>query len=126
MTTAYWCVLLAALLPYAGTLTAKVGGRMPIPANRTPRQWLETLEGWRKRAHWSQLNSFEAFPPFAAAVIIATQLQAPQARLDALALAFIGFRVAYFACYLADWATARSLVWTGGMACVVWIFMLGA
>ena len=26
MTTAYWCVLVAALLPYVATLTAKIGG----------------------------------------------------------------------------------------------------
>jgi uncharacterized MAPEG superfamily protein len=126
MTTAYWCVLIAAALPFLGTLTAKVGGRMPIPANNAPREWLDKLGGWQKRAHWYQLNSFEAFPAFAAAVIIASLLQAPQARLDALALAFIGLRLAYFACYLADWATLRSLVWTGGAACVVWIFLLGA
>ena len=126
MTTAYWCVLIAAALPYLGTLTAKVGGRMPIPANSTPREWLEKLSGWQKRGHWFQLNSFEAFPPFAAAVIIATLLQAPQAKIDQLAIAFIGLRLAYYVCYLADWATLRSLVWTAGVACVVWLFVLGA
>ena len=126
MTTAYWCVFIAALLPYLGTATAKAGGRMPIPANHEPREWLETLSGWKKRAHWYQLNSFEAFPAFAAAVIIASLLQAPQTRIDQLALAFIAFRVAHYVCYLADWAIPRTFVWIGGFACVIWLFLLGA
>jgi uncharacterized MAPEG superfamily protein len=126
MTIAYGCVLIAAVLPYLGSMTAKLGGRMPMTANRAPREWLETLSGWRKRAHWYQLNSFEAFPAFAAAVIIASLKQAPQARIDLLAEAFIGFRLAHYVCYLADWAPVRSAIWFGGMICVVWLFLLGA
>lgn len=126
MSIAYWCVVIAALLPFLGTLTAKAGGRMPIPANRNPREWLDQLGGWQKRGHWYQLNSFEAFPAFAAAVLMATQLQAPQARIDQLAMAFIAFRVAHYVCYIADWATLRSVVWFGGMICTVWLFVLGA
>jgi len=126
MTIALWCVLAAALLPYLGTVTAKAGGRMPNAANRGPREWLEQLEGWPKRAHWYQQNSFEAFPPFAAAVIVAQLLHAPQARADLLALAFIGFRLLHFAFYLGDLAPLRSLVWFGGMICTVWLFVLGA
>ena len=41
-----------------------------------------------------QLNGFEAFPLFAAAVIVAQILQAPQARIDILALVFVAARVA--------------------------------
>jgi uncharacterized MAPEG superfamily protein len=126
MTVAFWCVLAAAVLPYLGTLTAKIGGRMPPKANHHPREWLDRLEGWPKRAHWYQQNSFEAFPAFAAAVVVASLAHAPQARLDRLALAFIGFRLLHFLFYLADRAPLRSLVWMGGIACVVWIFLLGA
>lgn len=126
MTTAYWCVFIAAALPYLGTATAKVGGRMPIPANAGPREWLEKLGGWQKRAHWYQLNSFEAFPAFAAAVIIATLAQAPQARIDLLATVFIAFRVAHYVFYVANLPTLRSLAWIGGVSCVIWLFLLGA
>jgi uncharacterized MAPEG superfamily protein len=126
MTTALWCVLAAALLPYLGTGLAKGGGRMALNANRAPREWANTLEGWPKRAHWAQLNSFEAFPAFAVAVLTAQMLHAPQARLDMLALAFIGFRLGYLVAYLADLATLRSTLWAGGMVCVVWLFVLGA
>jgi uncharacterized MAPEG superfamily protein len=126
MTTAFWCVLIAALLPYLGTLTAKIGGRMPVRDNARPREWLEQLQGWPKRAHWYQLNSFEAFPAFAAAVVVATLAHVAQARIDQLAVAFVALRLAHFVCYLADWATLRSLVWFGGMICVVWLFVAGA
>ncbi|MBX6421237.1 MAG: MAPEG family protein [Nevskia sp.] len=126
MTTAFWCVLIAALLPYLGTIAAKAGGRMPVKDNARPREWLEQLQGWPKRAHWYQLNSFEAFPAFAAAVIVATLAHVPQGRIDQLAVAFVVLRLVHFVCYLADWATLRSLVWFGGIACVVWLFVAGA
>ena len=97
---------------------------MPASANAHPRQWLDSLTGWQKRAHWFQLNSFEAFPAFAAAVLVAVHMQAPQTRVDQLAVAFIVFRLAHFVCYVADWSMMRTLVWTGGMACVVGLFLL--
>lgn len=126
MTIAYWCVLAAAGLIYAATGLAKGGGRMPTQANFSPREWLARLEGWPKRANWAQQNSFEVFPIFAAAVIIAQATHAPQGRIDTLALAFVAIRVVYLLLYLADLATLRTLSWVAGMVCVVWLFCLGA
>ncbi len=124
MTTALWCVLIAAVLPLAGTAIAKFTGdrKLGPGANHTPREWLEALDGYKKRAHWAQLNSFEAFPFFAAGVIVAQMIQSPQATVDMLAMAFIGFRLAYLICYLADWATLRTAMWTGGYACCIALF----
>ena len=62
MTCALWCVLAAMFLPYLWVGFAKSGGF----DNAAPRETLEHLEGWRKRADWAQKNAFEAFPPFAA------------------------------------------------------------
>ena len=74
MTLAYWCVLVAILLPYLCTATAKfTGGDYGPRANSDPRAFLAGLEGWRKRASNAQLNGFEVTPAFAAAVIIAHQ-----------------------------------------------------
>jgi uncharacterized MAPEG superfamily protein len=126
MTIAFWCVLATALLPYLGTVVAKAGGRMPTRANHNPREWLDQLQGWPKRAHWFQQNSFEAFPAFAAAVIIAQFAHGPQGKIDVLAMAFVGFRGLHFLFYLADVSTARSLVWFAGMGCVIWLFCVGA
>ena len=106
MTTAYWCVLAAGLLPYLATLTAKLGARFD---NRQPREWLARQSGYRARANAAQLNGFEAFPLFAAAVIVAHQLGAPQPRIDALALTFVAARLVYFGGYLADVHWLRSI-----------------
>jgi uncharacterized MAPEG superfamily protein len=122
MTTAFWCVLIAGLLPYVATVTAKAGARFD---NNNPRDWLAKQEGFRRRANAAQANSFEAFPLFAAAVIVAHVLHGPQARVDMLAMVSIGARVAYMGCYLADWAVLRSLSWLVGIVCAVLIFVAG-
>jgi uncharacterized MAPEG superfamily protein len=123
MTLAYWMVLAAALLPYLGTAYAKFaegGGR--TYDNHAPRAQLETLPPKRRRAHWAQMNGFEAFPAFAAAVIIAHLAGSPQARIDLLACVFVVARVIYTFCYIHDKATARSLVWAVGLVCVISLF----
>ncbi len=122
MTTAYWCVLVAGLLPYAGAVAAKAGARFD---NHHPRAWLAALTGWRARAHAAQLNGFEAFPLFAAAVLVAHQTGAPQARIDSLALVFVTARIAYLATYIADLALLRTLVWLVGIVSAVSLFTSG-
>ena len=122
MTTALWCVLIAGLLPYVAVIIAKGGARFD---NNNPRDWLAKQEGYRRRANGAQANSFEAFPLFAAAVIVAHVLHGPQARVDLLAMIFIAARVAYLACYLADWAALRSVAWLIGIGCAVTIFVTG-
>ncbi len=124
MSTALWCVLIAGLLPYAATLTAKIGGAKFDNAN--PRDWLGNQSGFRRRANAAQHNAFEAFPLFAAAVIIAQMLGAPQARVDLLAMVFVAARVAHLGFYLADLATLRSLAWFVGLGSAVAIFFAGA
>lgn len=123
MTIAYWCVLIAAFLPLLFTGIAKFSGKGFT--NRTPRAFQERLDGFRQRAHWAHLNSFEAFPPFAAAVIIAHQLQFQQGRIDQLAIAFIVLRLVYGALYIANQPTLRSLAWVGAVACWVAMFFVG-
>ncbi len=120
MTLAYWCVLVAGLLPYVGTLTAKIGGERFD--NRNPRDWLAGQAGFRRRANAAQANGFEAFPLFAAAVVIAHLAGAPQGRIDLLAATFVGARIAYFVCYLADLSTLRSLAWFAGLGSAAALF----
>ncbi|HYM47940.1 MAG TPA: MAPEG family protein [Burkholderiaceae bacterium] len=123
MTVAYWCVLAAAILPLIATGIAKGGGERYN--NRHPRAWLDKQGGYRARAAAAQANSFEAFPFFAAAVIVAHLTHAPQVRLDLLAVAFVVARIAYVACYVADWHWARSLVWLVGWIVCIAIFVSG-
>ena len=68
LTTAYVCVLIAALLPYLWVTVAKASGERYD--NRDPRRWQERQHNPRSlRANAAQLNSYEAFAPFAAGVI---------------------------------------------------------
>ena len=122
MTIAFWCILVAALLPYVSVALAKFSGFN----NRSPREWEERLEGWRKRAVHAHQNHFEAFAPFAAGVIVAHLAKAPQGVIDALALVFIAARIAYTGAYLADRPILRSLVWFAGFACMVGLFAAAA
>ncbi len=124
MTTALWCVLAAGLLPYVATVVAK-SGRHGFD-NREPRAWLAQQEGLRARANAAQMNGFEAFPFFAAAVIVAHLLHGPQPLVDVLALVFIAARVAHLACYLANRASLRTLVWGVGLLSVVGIYIAAA
>ncbi|MFZ2293517.1 MAG: MAPEG family protein [Polaromonas sp.] len=115
-TIAYWCVLVAALLPMVCAVIAKYG-MMSVPQreggfdNNNPRAWLARQTDWRARANAAQANTFEALPFFFAAVIIAHLLQAGQTRLDILALLFVVLRLAYIMMYVANLASARSMIW---------------
>jgi uncharacterized MAPEG superfamily protein len=123
MAVAYWCVFAAVFLPYLWVIVAKA---KPGYDNRAPRAQLEAAEGFRQRANWAHLNAFEAFAPFAAAVIIAHLLHVSQGTVDGLALAFVSFRIIHGICYLMDWAALRSLAWVGGFACVIGLFLSAA
>ena len=122
MSIAFWCILVAAILPYPIVILAK--SKRGSYDNRAPREYLAQLEGFRKRANWAQLNAFEAFPPFAAAVIIAHLQQVSQATIDMLALSFIAMRVLHAVFYVLDKPSLRSLVWFVGFACVIALFVL--
>ncbi len=119
MTIAYWCILIAGLLPYLATGIAKSGGGYD---NRNPRDWLAKQTGQRARANAAQKNSFEAFPFFAAAVLVAHAAHGPQARVDTYAELFIAARVLYVVAYIYDYALMRSLFWVVGIGSVIAIF----
>ncbi len=116
LTVAYWALLLAALLPIFCAGLAKWGMFSKSRKdggydNHNPRAWLARQTDWRARANAAQANTFEALPFFFAAVIIAHQSGAYQMRLDVMAFLWVFLRVLYVLLYVADQATARSLVW---------------
>ncbi|GAC1344557.1 MAG: MAPEG family protein [Acetobacteraceae bacterium] len=120
MTFALWTILAAAVLPYLCTAAAKYGGSGYDNAN--PRPSMETLRGWRARADWAHRNHFEAFAPFAAAVLTAHFVHAPQFRIDTLAGAFLLVRVAYTAAYILNRPALRSALFFAGFLCIVGLF----
>lgn len=126
MTIALWCILIAIFLPYLWTLSAKSLGRFNVGDNHQPREFLQRLSGPAKRAHWAQLNSFEALPAFAAAVLVAQYAHAAQAGVNLLAMIWVAMRVLYGIFYVADLALLRSATWFCGIACVIGLFVLAA
>jgi uncharacterized MAPEG superfamily protein len=116
--------LLAAVLLTIGTIGfAKVkGGRAYDNAN--PRSPDFYQDPFRARALAAHQNGFEAFPFFAAAVILAEMRHMPQGILDGLAVAFILLRVVYVTLYLRNRPTMRSAVWSAAFACNLLIFFM--
>lgn len=129
-TMAYWCVLVAALLPIVCAGLAKAGmfGKPRRDGgydNGDPRAWLARQTDWRARANAAQANSFEALPFFIGAVIIAHQLGAHQGRLDILAFFYVVMRIMYIMMYVAGLANVRSIVWTLAFALNIAILFAG-
>ncbi len=121
MQLAYWAVFAAGLLPLATVFVAKAQRNYN---NADPRTWLEKQEGFRRRADFAHRNHFEAFPFFAAAVLIAQQVQVAQASIDQMALLFIAARIVYTGFYLADLALLRSLAWFVGHGAIAALFIM--
>jgi uncharacterized MAPEG superfamily protein len=129
-TLAYWCVLVAALLPI---FCAGIGkwGTFGKPRkeggfdNHDPRQWWAKQSGARARANAAQHNTFEALPFFFVAVVIAHQLRANQTLVDLLAFAWVFVRCMYVLLYIADVPKARSAVWFLALIINIAILLLG-
>jgi uncharacterized MAPEG superfamily protein len=129
-TIAYWCVFVAALLPFACAWIAKSPGfRKPRKQggfdNADPRAWLAKQTDWQARANAAQANSFEALPFFIGAVIVAHQLNAAQTIVDILAVIWVTLRIMYIAMYVGGLPTARSLIWALALLVNAGIFFAG-
>lgn len=123
MSVAYWMIVVMLLMPM---VLAGIAKSQPGYDNARPREWLTQLDGFRQRAHWAQLNTYESLPGFFAAVIIAHQLNATQLWIDGLALGFVVFRIGYSWSYINDRPGLRSLVWSAALLCVLGLFALAA
>ena len=125
MALAYWCLLVAALLPYLWVVVAKSSGSRYN--NHDPRQWQTRQDNPRsQRAYAAHLNAFEAFAPFAAAVLMAQAAGVAPARIGQLALAFVVLRVLHGLCYVFDKPPLRSGMWALGYAVVLGLMALAA
>lgn len=129
-TAAYWCVLIAALLPICCAWLAKSGsfGKPRKDGgfdNHNPREWMARQTDWRARANAAQANSFESLPFFIGAVIIAHLLGAGQTLLDMLAFLYVMLRIFYIMMYVSDMPTARSALWAAGFAVNIAILFIG-
>jgi uncharacterized MAPEG superfamily protein len=121
MTTADLCLLGAVFLTILSIVPAKLDGRREYD-NANPRDPRFYTPGLRARSQGAHLNGYEAFPFFAAAVILAEMRSVPQGTVNALAAAFFLARIAYVLLYLTNRPTLRSVVWSVGFACNLAIF----
>jgi len=121
MTFAYWCVAIAAFLPLVWIGVAKFGTGDYDNAN--PRIWRARLTGKWQRAASAETNAYEAFPPFAAAVIIAHFVGVNQMAIDSLAGIFIVTRILHGILYINDKDLYRSLIWATGFFSMVGLFL---
>ena len=125
----YICLAYAFLLvyvprfgPVAAAMSAQPGGYN----NNDPRTQQQALEGRARRAHNAHLNGFEAFAPFAAAVLMAQAAGVDHARIAQLAIAFVVLRVLHGLFYVTGMHLLRSAAWGGALACVVWLMVQAA
>jgi uncharacterized MAPEG superfamily protein len=123
MTIAELCLLGMVLLTILVLAPAKMGGRASFD-NAYPRDPSFYTKGTRARALGAHQNGLEAFPLFATAVLLAEMRGVAQHTIDGLALAFLGARIAYAACYLGDRPTLRSIIWALALICNLTIFLL--
>lgn len=121
MPIAYWCVLVAALLPIVWVSYAKLGVESD---NRYPREDYENLPPPKRRAYAAHQNAYENFPFFAVAVVVAMTLGAAPAMVNMLAIAFVVVRVIHGLLYINNIPSARSLAYLVGLAINIAIFVL--
>jgi uncharacterized MAPEG superfamily protein len=122
MPLAYWCVLIAALMPIALAAYAKAGLR----DNHHPRDKVASMPDAKRRAYAAHENAYENFPFFAVAVITATTLGASISTVNILAALYIVARGVHAVLYINDAASARSLAYTVGLLLNIAIFVLPA
>jgi uncharacterized MAPEG superfamily protein len=125
MTVAEWCVFGTLMLCLLTIASVKWIGFRRFD-NAKPRDPSFYDDPIRARALGAHQNGIEAFPFFAAAVLLAEFRIAPQRLIDELAILFLIVRVAYVFTYLGNRPTLRSILWSIGFAINIAIFFLPA
>jgi uncharacterized MAPEG superfamily protein len=124
MTIAELCVFATVVLYLLTIVAVKWIGR--DYDNASPRDPNFYSDPIRSRALGAHQNGIEAFPFFAAAVLLAEFRQSPQRLIDDLAVLFLIVRIAYVFTYLGNRPRLRSILWNLGFAINVAIFFLPA
>lgn len=123
MPIAYWCILVAALLPVVWVTYAKSGIESD---NRYPREEIDDLPPMKRRAYFAHQNAYENFPFFAAAVLVATTMGAPFSTVNALAILYVVLRIAHALLYISNYTTMRSAAYWLALLLNIAIFVLPA
>lgn len=126
MTIPFLCVFIAFALVYLSKVpVAMAMARQPSGYdNSDPRGQQAELTGWGRRALASHQNGFEAFPAFAAAVLIAHLGGGDPVWAVRLSVVFVVARALYIPLYIFDLHSLRSTVWGLGFLATVGLFLL--
>ena len=125
MTVAEWCVFGSLGLYLLTIVPIKWIGYRRYD-NARPRDPAFYDDPLRARALGAHQNGIEAFPFFAAAVLLAEFRVGPQRLIDELAILFLIVRIAYVFTYLGNRPTLRSILWGIGFAINIAIFFMPA
>ena len=128
MTTPFWCILIASLLPYVwsgAAVKARVDQFGQLD-NRHPRAQQARLEGWGARALGASANGFETFPLFAASVIVAHLCGASAGASATWSLVYVASRILHGLLYVGNLDKLRSLAFIVGQGACVALFVLAA
>jgi uncharacterized MAPEG superfamily protein len=123
MTIAEWC-LFASVILYLLTIVPVKWISAGQYDNAKPRDPTSYDDGLRERAMGAHQNGLEAFPFFAAAVLLAEFRTAPQNLINELSVLFLIVRTAYVLTYVGNRPSLRSILWTLGFLITVAIFFL--
>jgi uncharacterized MAPEG superfamily protein len=128
MTTPFWCILIAGLLPYvwSGAAVKARADQFGAVDNKLPRAQQAQMTGWGARALGASSNAFESFPFFAAAVIVAHIAGASPGTSATWALVYIAARILHGIFYVSDLDRLRSLAFGVGVVSIVALFVLAA
>ena len=119
-----YLILIACLLPYVFAMIAKKTAGFKAKDNQHPRDFLAKTTGLAARANAAQENSFESLPLFIAAILMAEYMVISQTVIMTFGMAYIVLRILYGICYLANWATLRSIVWLLSLLCPILLLVL--
>jgi uncharacterized MAPEG superfamily protein len=123
MTVAEWCVFGTLMLSLLTIASVKWIGfrRFDNSRPRDPAFYQDPIPA---RALGAHQNGIEAFPFFAAAVLLAEFRLGPLRLIDELAVLFLIVRIAYVFTYLGNRPALRSILWGLGLAINIAIFFL--
>jgi uncharacterized MAPEG superfamily protein len=125
MTVAEWCVF-GTLMLYLLTIASIKWAGFRRFDNARPRDAAFYDGPIAARALGAHQNGIEAFPFFAAAVLLAEFRFCSQHLIDELAMLFLIVRIAYVFTYLGNRPTLRSILWSIGFAINIAIFFMPA
>src|SRR5215470_12444982 len=123
MTIAEYCIFGVVVLYLVTIVPIKWLGSRQYDNSR-PRDPAFYTDAIRARALGAHQNGIEAFPFFAAAVLLAEFRAAPQNLINELAVLFVIVRIAYVLTYVGNRPRLRSILWNIGFVINVAIFFL--